>query len=159
MRKASVSRRTMLEAGACALTVAVAIPEIAGARAEAAPSPKTEATVRKWYKEWETTKDWHAFDILLADDFTFTSPLDDHIGKSAFKAKCWDTQIAFVERIDLKHVIGRDNEAFVMYVGHTTNGKTFRNVEYLRLKGEQLQAIECYFGARNSFPSAASGRK
>jgi len=159
MRKTSMSRRTLLEAGACALTVAVTIPEIASARAEAASSPKNEATVRKWYKEWETTKEWHPFDILLADDFTFTSPLDDHISKSAFKAKCWDTQIAFVERFDLKHVIGRGNEAFVMYVGHTTNGKTFRNVEYLRLKGEQVQAIECYFGAQDSFPSAVSGQK
>jgi hypothetical protein len=159
MRKTSMSRRTLLEAGACALTAAITIPEIASARAEAGLSPKNEATVRKWYKEWGTTKDWHPFDILLADDFTFTSPLDDHISKNAFKAKCWDTQIAFVERFDLKHVIGTGNEAFVMYVGHTTNGKMFRNVEYLRLKGEQLQAIECYFGAQDSFPSAVSGQK
>ena len=156
-----MSRRTLLEAGACALTAAVAIPQIASARAEAGPglSPKNEATVRKWYKEWETTKDWQPFDILLADDFTFTSPLDDHISKSAFKADCWDTQIALVERLDLKHVIGTGNEAFVMYVGHTTNGKMFRNVEYLRLRGEQVQAIECYFGAQDSFPSAVSRQK
>ena len=158
MRKTSMSRRTLLEAGGCALTVAVTLPEIASARADGPVSPKTEATVRKWYKEWETTKDWHPFDILLADDFTFTSPLDDHISKSAFKAKCWDTQIAFVERLDLKHVIGRGNEAFVMYVGHTTNGKTFRNVEYLRVRDGQVDAIECYFGAQNSFPSAVSGQ-
>jgi hypothetical protein len=159
MRTTSMSRRTLLEAGACALTVAVTTSKIASARADAAPSPKSEATVRKWYREWGTTKDWHPFDVLLADDFTFTSPLDDHISKSAFKARCWDTQIAFVERFDLKHVIGTGNEAFVMYVGHTTNGKTFRNVEYLRLKGEQVQAIECYFGAQDSFPSAASEQK
>src|SRR5271170_3420655 len=159
MRKTSMSRRTLLGAGACALAAAASIPEIANARSEAGLSPKNEATVRKWYQEWQTTKDWQPFDILLADNFTFTSPLDDHISKSAFKAKCWDTQIAFVERLDLKHVIGTGNEAFVMYVGHTTNGKMFRNVEYLRLRGEQVQAIECYFGAQDSFPSAASGQK
>jgi hypothetical protein len=159
MRKTSMSRRALLQAGTCALTAAVTIPGAASARAQAGLSPKNEAIVRKWYKEWETTKVWQPFDILLADDFTFTSPLDDHISKSAFKAKCWDTQIAFVERLDLQHVIGTGNEAFVMYVGHTTNGKTFQNVEYLRLKGEQLQAIECYFGAQDSFPSAASGQK
>jgi hypothetical protein len=159
MGKGSMSRRTLLGAGACALTAAVAIPRIASARAEPGLSPQNEATVRKWYKEWGSTKDWQPFDVLLADDFTFTSPLDDRISKSAFKAKCWDTQIAFVERFDLQHVIGRGDEAFVMYVGHTTNGKTFRNVEYLRLRGKQLQAIECYFGAQDSFPSAASGEK
>jgi hypothetical protein len=159
MRKTALSRRTLIGAGVCTLAAAVTIPEIASARAEPGLTPKNEATIRKWYKEWETTKDWQPFDILLADDFTFTSPLDDHISKSAFKAKCWDTQIAFVERLDLEHVIGTGNEAFVMYVGHTTNGKMFRNVEFLRLKGEQVQAIECYFGAENNFPSAVGGQK
>jgi hypothetical protein len=154
-----MSRRRLLRAAACALPAAVIIPEIAAARAEAGLSPKSEATVRKWYQEWGTAKDWHPFDLLLADDFTFSSPLDDHISKSAFKERCWGTQNAFIERFDLEHLIATANEAFVMYVGHTTNGKTFRNVEYLRLRGEQIQAIECYFGAQNSFPSAVSGQK
>ncbi len=160
MRETSMSRRSLLGASACALAAAATIPEIVSARAEPGLSPQNEALVRKWYKEWETEKtDWRAFDILLADDFTFTSPLDDHIGKSAFKARCWDTQIAHVERVDLKHVVGAGNDAFVMYVGHTTNAKTFRNVEYLRLKGGQLEAIECYFGEQNNYPSAVSGEK
>lgn len=155
-----MSRRRLIGAAACTLTAAMAIPEIARARVQAGLNPKNEATVRKWYKEWETTKkDWHPFDLLLTDDFTFTSPLDDHISKSAFKERCWATQVALIERMDLEHVIARGNDAFVMYVGHTTNGKTFRNVEYLRLRGEQVQAIECYFGAQNSFPSAVSGEK
>ena len=158
MRKRAMSRRTLLEAGACALAAAAGIPQIAGAHTEAGLSPTNEETIRKWYAAWEQ-KDWHPIDVLLADDFTFTSPLDDHISKQAFKAKCWETQIAFVERFDLQHVIGTGNDVFVMYVGHTKNGKTFRNVEYLRLTGEQLQAIECYFGAQDSFPSAASGQK
>jgi SnoaL-like protein len=160
MTERTTSRRSLLGVGAYALAAAATVPDIASARAEAGLSPKNEETVRKWYREWETTKkDWQPFNIRLADDFTFTSPLDDHINKSAFKAKCWDTQIAFVERFDLKHVTGTGNDAFVMYVGHTTNGKTFRNVEYLRLRGEQVQAIECYFGAQNSFPSAVSTGK
>lgn len=161
MRETTLSRRSLLGASACALAAAAAVPELANAREGAGLSPKNEATVRKWYKTWETTKDdWHPFDILLADDFTFTSPNnDDHISKSAFKARCWDTQIALIERIDLMQVMGTGNEALVMYLGHTTNGKTFRNVEYLRLKGDQLQAIECYFGAQNSFPSAVSAQK
>jgi ketosteroid isomerase-like protein len=158
MRETAMSRRSLLGAGVCALATAATIPEIASAHAEAGLSPKNEETVRKYYKEWET-KDWHPVDILLADAFTFTSPLDDHISKSAFKQGCWDTQIAFIERFDLKHVTGTGNEAFVLYVCHTTNGKTLRNVEYLRLRDGQVEAIECYFGAQNSFPSAVSGQK
>jgi SnoaL-like domain len=155
-----MSRRTLLEAGACALTAAVIIPEIASAHAEAASglSPKNEEIIRKYYKEWQI-KDWRAMDLMLADDFTFSSPLDDHISKSAFKKGCWDTQVALIERHDLTHVIGAGNEAFVMYVCHTTTGKAFRNVEYLRLKGQQVEAIECYFGVQNGYPSAVNGRK
>jgi ketosteroid isomerase-like protein len=159
MTNRAMSRRTILEAGACALAAAAGIPQIASAHSATGLSPKSDETIRKWYAAWEK-KDWHPVDILLADDFTFTSPNnDDHISKSAFKARCWDTQIALTERVDLEHVMGTGNEALVMYVGHTTNGRTFRNVEYLRLRGEQLEAIECYFGAQNSFQSAVSGQK
>jgi ketosteroid isomerase-like protein len=158
MRKTAMSRRTLLEAGACALAAAATLPEIASAHAETELSVKNETTVRKYYTAWEG-KDWRPLDILLADDFTFTSPVDDHISKSAFKTGCWDTQNALIERLDLKRVIGSGNEVFVMYIGHTTNGKTFRNVEYLRLRGEQVDAVECYFGAQNNFPSAVSGQK
>jgi hypothetical protein len=56
-------------------------------------------------------------------------------------------------------VIGTDNEAFVMYVCHTTNGKTFRNVEYLQLRDDKVKAVECYFGGKSSFPSAVSTGK
>src|ERR1700729_1544126 len=158
MRKTAMSRRTLLGVSACAMAAAGAIPEIASAHAETVLSPKNEATVRKYYRAWEGN-DWHPLDILLPDDFTFSSPVDDHISKTAYKAGCWDTQNTLIERLDLKRVIGAGNEAFVMYVGHTTNGKTFRNVEYLRLRGEQVEAVECYFGAQNNFPSAVSGQK
>jgi hypothetical protein len=160
MEKTAMSRRTLIEAGACALAVAATIPEIASSRAETAPglSPKNESTIRRYYSMWET-KDWRTMDIMLADDFTFSSPVDDHISKSAFKKGCWDTQIAFIARHDLTRVIGAGNEAFVMYICHTTNGKTFRNVEYLQLAEQQVKAIECYFGAQNNFPSAVSGNR
>src|ERR1700734_1241231 len=151
MRKTAMSRRTLLEAGVCMLAAAATFPEIAGAHAETGLSPKNEATVRKYYTEWER-KDWHALDVMLTDDFAFTSPFDDHISKSAYKKGCWDTQVAFIGRFDLTNVIGTGNKAFVMYVCHTTNGKTFQNVEYLRLRGEQVQAVECYFGGKDTIP-------
>jgi hypothetical protein len=148
----------LLGTGFCALTAAVTIPEIANAMTESGLSAENEATVRKYYKGWEI-KDWRAFDMLLTDNFTFTSPLDAHISKSAFKTGCWDTQIPFIGRFDLEHVVGSGNDAFVMYLCHTTNGKTFRNVEYLRLRGDQVEAVECYFGGKNTYTSAVAGEK
>jgi hypothetical protein len=50
----------------------------------------------------------------------------------------------------------RAEDAFVKYLCHTKDGKSFRNVEYLRIKNGKLQSIECYFGAQSSFPSAVS---
>ena len=159
MKETTMSRRSMLAAGACALAAAAGAPQIAGARAETGLSPKNDETIRKWYAAWEK-KDWHPVDVLLADDFTFTSAAgDDHISKSAFKKQCWETQIDFIERFDLQRVFGSGNEAFVMYVCRTKNGKTFRNVEYLRLRDDKVEAIECYFGSQSSFPSAVSTGK
>ena len=155
MSKTIISRRTLFEASAWALAAVSSISENASAHPQTGLSPNNDKTVRKYYAGWEI-KDWHAFDILLTDDFTFSSPLDARISKSAFKTGCWDTQIAYIGRFDLEHVAGTGNEAFVMYLCHTTNDKTFRNVEYLRLKGEQVQAVECYFGGKNSFTSAVA---
>ena len=159
MKSRVMSRRTILEAGACALAAVVSVPQVASANAETGLSPKSDKTIRKWYAAWEQ-KDWHPVDIMLADDFTFTSAAgDDHINKSAFKAQCWETQINFIERFDLQRVFGSGNEALVLYVCRTRNGKTFRNVEYIRLRDDKLEAIECYFGAQSSFPSAASAKQ
>jgi hypothetical protein len=56
-------------------------------------------------------------------------------------------------------VFGSGDEAFVMYDCRTKNNKTFRNVEYLRLRDGKVAAIECYFGSQSSFPSAVSAKQ
>jgi ketosteroid isomerase-like protein len=159
MRRTAMSRRMLLKAGPCALVAAGMIPSPAGARAETGLPPSNEETIRKWYAAWGQ-KDWHPVDILLAENFTFTSAAgDDHISKSAFKTQCWESQINFIERFDLQRVFGSGNEAFVLYVCRTKSGKTFRNVEYLRLRDDKVEAIECYFGEKSSYPSAVSARQ
>lgn len=158
MRKTAFSRRTMFGGGACVLAAAAAIPRLADACADEGLSSRNEATVRKYYKGWEA-KDWRAFDMLLTDDFTFSSPIDARISKSVFKKGCWDTQIAFIGRFDLLHVAAAADDAFVMYVCHTANGRTFRNVEYLRLRGARVASVECYFGGKNSYTSAVAQQK
>ena len=159
MAATAVSRRTVLKAGPYALAAGAMLPFQATARAEAGLPPNSEATIRKYYAAWEQ-KDWGPVDMLLADDFTFTSAAgDNHISKSVFKKQCWATQIDFIQRFDLLHVFGSGNDAFVLYVCRTKNGKSFRNVEYLRLRDDKVEAIECYFGAQSSFPSAVSAGK
>ena len=156
MTRIAMPRRNLLATGACALVGAVTLPGLARGSAFRGPDLTNEEIIRKWYAAWEK-KDLGTFNMLLADNFTFTSAAgDDHISKSTFKTRCWETQIDFIEGFDLQHVIGDGNDAFVMYVCRTKNGKTFHNVEYLRLRDNKLEAIECYFGEKSSFPSAVS---
>lgn len=158
MARIGVSRRKALGAGTCALVGVAAFSVAASARAGAGQSTTAEEIVRKWHKTWEVeTKDWGPFDVLLADNFTFSIAAgDDHISKSAFKTNCWDTQINYIGQFDLERVVASGSEVFAKYLCHTKNGKSFRNVEYFRLKDGKVEAIECYFGGKDTFPSAVS---
>jgi ketosteroid isomerase-like protein len=156
MTKITVSRRHLLTTGSCGLVGAVILPGPARAGALGGQKLTNEELVRKWYAAWEK-KDLATFNALLADNFSFTSAAgDDHISKSTFKAQCWDTQVNFIGHFDLERITTGADDAFVKYLCHTTNGKSFRNVEYLRIKNGKLESIECYFGAQSSFPSAVS---
>ena len=157
MTKLEVSRRALLGTGVGVLAMTAALPPAAGARTWAGLSTTNEEIIRSYYGGW-VKKDWRLVDTLLAGNFTFTSAApDDHISKAAFKRQCWDTQSALIEGYDMERVFGSGDEAFVKYLCHTKGGKSFRNVEYLRLKDRRVEAIECYFGGPG-YPSAANSK-
>jgi ketosteroid isomerase-like protein len=138
MTKTTVSRRNVLATGVCALAGAVSLPGSARASALEGQNLTNEQVMRTWYAAWEK-KDLGTFDNLLADNFTFSSAAgDDHISKSAFKTQCWDTQVDFIERFDLERITTGADDAFVKYLCHTKNGKSFRNVEYVRISNGKL---------------------
>ena len=152
----TMSRRNLLVAGTGALAGASGISPLARARTPTARGMTTEEIVRRWYKAWEK-KDWGPLDVLLAENFTFTSAAgDDHISKSTFKKQCWETQADFIDHFEIEQLFGHDDEAFVKYLCRTSNGKSFRNVEFLRVGNGKVQSIECYFGGRSTYPSAVS---
>jgi ketosteroid isomerase-like protein len=148
----AMSRRSVLAVSVGSLAVACK-----GASTGATASPAREDLLRTWYDAWVTTKDWSVVDAMLTDDFTFSSAAgDDHISKSTFKKQCWETQIGFIGKFDLESMFSNANEAFVKYLCHTKNGKAFRNVEHFTFRDGKIAALECYFGAESSFPSAVS---
>jgi ketosteroid isomerase-like protein len=150
-----MSRRNLLATGACALAGAATLPEPGSGSAFGARNLTIEEIIRKRDGAWEK-KDLGTFDALLADNFTLSSADgDDHISKSTFKKQCWDTQADFIGHFDLVRITTGAEDAFVKYLCHTRNGKTFRN-EYLRIKNGRLESIECSLGAQSSFPSAVS---
>ena len=155
MTRITVSRRNLLATGACALVGAVSVPGLASAGELAGQNVMNEELIRKWYAAWEK-KDLDTYESMLADNFTFSSAAgDDHISKSTFKSQCWP-QSGFIEHVDLERISTGADDAFVKYLCHTKNGKSFRNVEYFRIRNGKLESLECYFGAQSSFPSAVS---
>lgn len=156
MTSTILSRRKLFAGGACALVGAATLRASAAGADLTMQNPANEALVRRWYGAW-VNKDLATFNELLADNFTFTSAAgDDHISKTRFKAQCWDTQVNYIGRMNLERISTGPNDAFAKYLCHTTNGKSFRNVEYLRIANGKLESIECYFGAQSNFPSAVS---
>ena len=156
----AMSRRYLLAAGAGSLAVACGGAARAPSSTGAPGNAHQEEIIRRWYAGWEK-KEWGPVDLMMTDDFTFTSAAgDDHISKSVFKAQCWETQIAFIDRFDLESVLENGNEAFVKYLCRTKSGKAFRNVEHFKFRDDKIAALECYFGEQSSFPSAVTtGRK
>jgi ketosteroid isomerase-like protein len=155
MTESKVSRRVLLGTAIGTLVVTGGLQRTASASTCAGLGAPDRRLIRRYYGAW-VKKDWELMDALLADDFTFTSPApDDHISKSTFKTRCWNTQSPLIASFDLERVFGAGDEAFVQYLCRTKSGKSFRNVEYLRLKDGKVEAIHVYFGGAG-YPSAAN---
>jgi ketosteroid isomerase-like protein len=109
--------------------------------------------IRKYYSSYES-KDRKSLEDLLSDDFTFSSPLDDHISKTTYFQRCWPNS----ETISVFHIeklFEKGNEAFVRYKCERIAGPKFRNTEYLRIEGDKIKEVEVYFG---SLPEAVLGK-
>ena len=114
--------------------------------------PSVEKTVRQYYAAFEK-KDWSLMETLLADGFTFSSPLDDHISVEAFHERCWPNAYK-IKRFDVDKLVVNGDEVFAITNGWTLDGKLFRNSEYFRLKDGKIEAYECFFGRGISYPNS-----
>ena len=109
-------------------------------------------TVKAWYAAWQT-RDWNLMTQILADGFTFSSPLDDHIKIDAVKERCWPNA-GKIKTVDVKQLIMNGDAIFVIANGYNTDGKLFRNCDYFELKGGKITAYECFFGPGINYPTS-----
>jgi ketosteroid isomerase-like protein len=87
-----------------------------------------------------------AAEELYADDFTFTSPQDDHIDKVAFFERCFPTAARF-RRQDLLRVVPASEElVFIYYEYDLTDGGTYRNMEAITVRDGLIRDVEVFFG-------------
>jgi hypothetical protein len=98
------------------------------------------------------TKDRAAIERLIADDFHFTSPLDNRLDRDTYFRRCWPNSNG-IEGFDYVHLVADGDRVFVTYEGRNTNGHRFRNTEILTIRGQQIVDVEVYFGW--SLPHAA----
>ena len=82
---------------------------------------------------------------MIADDFTFTSPRDDHIDKAEFFVRCWPNRDQI--KLQIENVVADGSDVFVRYRAKT-KGDDFLNTEFLRIEDGKLKAVEVYFGSQ-----------
>ncbi|MGV9449895.1 nuclear transport factor 2 family protein [Streptomyces sp. NPDC003635] len=85
---------------------------------------------------------------LYADDFTFTSPQDDHIDKAAFFERCFPTADRMREQRML-HLTQADPEVVLAHYEYVlTTGERYRNVEAITVRDGLIREVRVYFGGR-----------
>lgn len=106
--------------------------------------------IKAWYAAW-VNKDWNSMQQILADGFTFSSPLDDHINVKTFKDRCWPNAY-HIKKYNVDKIVVDGDIAFVITDGYTTEGKLFRNSDCFNLKNGKISAYECFFGPGVNYP-------
>jgi hypothetical protein len=89
-------------------------------------------------------KDRAAIEALIADDFHFTSPLDNRIDRETYFTRCWPTSKS-TEAFDFIHFASIGKQVFVTYEGYA-NARRFRNTELLTIEDGLITDVEVYFG-------------
>ena len=102
------------------------------------------AIARAAYEAY-VVKDRAAIEKLIADDFHFTSPLDNRIDRATYFERCWPNS-AWIKSFDYINLVPDGDRVFVTYEGHSTKGNRFRNTEILTLRNGQIVDVEVYFG-------------
>jgi ketosteroid isomerase-like protein len=91
-------------------------------------------------------QDRDAAERLLADDFVFTSPQDDHINKAAFLERCFPTADRLVSQETLRLVPADAQSVFILYEYELKSGARHRNTEYITVRDGQLVETQVFFG-------------
>jgi ketosteroid isomerase-like protein len=91
-------------------------------------------------------KDRAAIEEVIADDFTFTSPYDDHIDRTTYFERCWPNSDKMRELREVK-LFEQGDEVFVLYEARFDGSGVVRNTEFFRTAGGKITAVEVYFGS------------
>jgi ketosteroid isomerase-like protein len=81
-------------------------------------------------------KDRTAIEALIAEDFHFTSPLDNRIDRRTYFDRCWPNSLR-ISAFDYIRLVADGAVVFVTYEGSNVDGGRFRNTEVLTVRDGQ----------------------
>jgi hypothetical protein len=85
------------------------------------------------------------FEQHLAENFTFSSPLDVGLDRAGYFARCWPGA-GQGQKFNFLRLIEHDDEVVVTYELTKRNGEKGRNTEILRIEDNKIISVEVYFG-------------
>ncbi len=100
--------------------------------------------VLAYYAAYES-KNRQALEALLSSDFTFNSPVDDHLDREAYFRKCWPNSEK-IRRFHIERIFDDGDEAIVRYECERLDGLRFRCMEFFTAEGGALKEQDVYFG-------------
>jgi hypothetical protein len=107
--------------------------------------PRSAIAVARACYDAYARKDRRAIEALIADDFHFTSPLDNRLDRATYFARCWPNSEK-IAGFDFVRLLPVADKIYVTYEGRNIDGHRFRNTEILTIRGHQIAEVEVYFG-------------
>ena len=105
-------------------------------------TPDALAIVRSAYGAY-VSKDRVAIATLIAQDFHFSSPLNNRLDRSSYFARCWPNSQT-TEGFEFIHLVRHGDRVFVTYEARGAGGRRFRNTEIVTVRGSQIVEVEVY---------------
>ena len=102
--------------------------------------PSNADTVRAFFRSF-LAQDRAAAERLVADEFVFTSPQDDHIDRATFFDRFKDHQLLEVVPTD-------GDDVFVLYEYELEGGQRHRNAEVITVRDGRITETQVFFGGR-----------
>jgi hypothetical protein len=108
------------------------------------PSPDRTQHARDLYLAF-AAGDRDLVERILADEFTFSSPLDVGLDRAGYFERCWPGS-GQGQQFEFVRLVEAGDEVIVTYEMSSANGGRGRNTEILTFSGEQIGSAEVYFG-------------
>ena len=113
--------------------------------------------VRACYRAYET-KDRNSIEALLADDFTFSSPVDDNIDRARYFDRCWPNS-EHLESFAIEKLLVDGDEAIVRYRATASDeaGNTAVDTQTSTKSAVAITTITSPINASNDDNTSVSG--